>query len=129
MKQSKFQFSNPTIDSIRFNKNDSIDKKPHKFSYNIDNKVTVKRSQTTNTAKVILNLTIAGADDCPVCMNIEMSANFRWDDDTDMIDILLKQNAPALLLSYTRPIVTLIMTQAGFPNFNLPFADFTQPDE
>ena len=43
-------------------------------------------------------------------------ANFRWNDELDdnMIDRLLNQNAPSLLLSYLRPIVAQVTSASKY---------------
>ena len=47
-------------------------------------------------------------DDIPFYIKAIEGANFRWNDELDdnMIDRLLNQNAPSLLLSYLRPIAS-----------------------
>ena len=42
-----------------------------------------------------------------------------------MVDKLLNQNAPSLLLSYIRPIVVQITAASPFPTYNIPFMNFT----
>ena len=55
------------------------------------------------------------------------AAGFRWDDTLkdDMVNKLLNQNAPSLLLSYLRPIVTQITAASPFDAYNIPFMSFT----
>ena len=52
-------------------------------------------------------------DDIPKAIE---GANFRWNDELDdnMIDRLLNQNAPSLLLSYLRPIVAQVTSASKY---------------
>lgn len=128
MDKSKFQFSNPVIENISFNKNSSYDGKPIDFQYRIGNSIRVQKSQSEDIAKVYLDLKIGNdTDKCPFELTITMSAKFKWKENVEgkQLESLLSKNAPALLLSYLRPVVSLLLSQAGFPNFNIPFADFT----
>lgn len=68
-----------------------------------------------------------GTEHTPFVLNIEMQANFKWIDEFSKSEVstLLNQNAPALLLSYMRPIISEI-TSYGFNSFMLPFIDFSK---
>ena len=56
-----------------------------------------------------------------------MVSGFTWNDlDDEMVDTLLRQNAPALLLSYARPIIASITNASKFPTYNIPFFDFSE---
>lgn len=61
-----------------------------------------------------------------LCLNI--GSNFKLDEDIDgtNFDNLLNINAPTLLLSYARPIISSVTTQAGMKPLNLPFFNFTK---
>lgn len=128
MRKSKFQFSNPIIEHINFDRCTSDEPPKKDFQYKIDNSIEIRQSQSQNLAKVYLALKIGdSSDESPFKLNITMSAKFKWGDDveTDKADLLLSKNAPALLLSYARPMISLILSQSGLPNFNIPFVDFT----
>lgn len=51
---------------------------------------------------------------------------FRWDNEVENEDLLLKQNAPALLFSYIRPIIATITASSKYPAYDLPFVNFTE---
>ena len=61
----------------------------------------------------------------PFCIIIIMSGDFICSKE-EFFDKMIQTNAPALLLSYARPIVSLVTAQAGFSSFNLPFMNFTE---
>lgn len=80
---------------------------------------------------VILNIgifTSKNLSDMPFRMNIEVEGHFIWDEklaeDTLQLDSLLKQNAPAILYSYLRPIITLITVEANMPPLVIPLMNF-----
>lgn len=53
-------------------------------------------------------------------------AIFKWEKDYEEsnINILLSQNAPALLLSYLRPIIANVTSASQFSAYNIPFINF-----
>ena len=55
-------------------------------------------------------------DDIPFYIKAIEGAKFRWNDELDdnMIDRLLNQNAPSLLLSYLRPIVAQVTSASKY---------------
>lgn len=67
--------------------------------------------------------------DTPFSLEIEMQSDFYLKESLPEkeVKILLQQNAPSLLLSYMRPIVSEI-TGYGFQSFKLPFLDFTKAE-
>lgn len=68
--------------------------------------------------------------DVPFRMNIEVDGHFIWDEklaeDTLQLDSMLKQNAPAILYSYLRPIITLITIEANMPPLVIPLMNFCE---
>ena len=55
-------------------------------------------------------------------------AEFRWPDslNVEMVEKLLNQNAPSLLLGYLRPIISQITAASPYNAYNLPFIDFSE---
>ena len=43
-----------------------------------------------------------------------------------MINKLLNQNAPSLLLSYLRPVIAQVTMASPYGAYNIPFIDFTK---
>lgn len=88
----------------------------------------IDRSKIDNSAKVSLTLEIGkkdASDPFYVCAT-EM-AEFRWTDslNAEMVEKLLNQNAPSLLLGYLRPIISQITAASPYNAYNLPFIDFS----
>lgn len=46
--------------------------------------------------------------------------------DEELVKLLLKQNAPAILLSDIRPYVTTLTTGSGYPPLVLPLMNFVE---
>lgn len=125
MKESFFQFSDPQLINLEFIINEGFDE--DLFSgFSIKSEVHNGIIEENKEALVSLKLSIGDkSEKSPFHILIVMSANFTCDK-KDFFDRLLKTNAPALLLSYARPIISLITAQAGYPSFNLPFMNFTE---
>ena len=127
MKESFFQFSNPELVNIEFCGNENFNEELFE-GFSIDNNITISvlDEDIGNEALVSLNIIIGEkTENYPFYLSITMSAEFNCDiNKSDKFYQLLETNAPALLLSYARPIVSIITSQAGFPALNLPFMNF-----
>lgn len=69
------------------------------------------------------------AENSPFEIDAEMAAQFIWIGEhipEADLEKLLKQNAPALLLGYLRPIVASTTMQAGLPPYHIPFMNFVK---
>lgn len=125
MKTSIFKFSDPKLIEISFDINETFNKDNFE-GFNIKNSVDKEINDNSTEGIVSLKLTIGERNSSyPFYIEICNRAIFKCDD-SNMFDKLIDTNAPALLLSYLRPIVSLLTSQAGFPSFNLPFINFTE---
>ena len=125
MKESFFQFSDPQLVDISFHINENFDQDLFE-GFSIESHV--HRSNLKNNKEALVNLELKIGDETehyPFNITIVMSGHFICNKENFM-DKLIETNAPALLLSYARPIVSLITSQAGYPAFNLPFMNFTE---
>lgn len=134
MKESSFQFTNPLLLKIDFKINDKCNFE--KFDGNINPDISLKivkeedlLDQKSNSSPVKLKITIDNIE-YPFILDMEIAAIFKWDEsiNEDKIQNLLNVNAPALLLSYARPIITNITQQSGLPPYNIPFMNFTEKE-
>lgn len=132
MKESFFQFSNPELINIEFCGNEEFNKELFK-GFSIDNHVAISilDEDANNKAQVSLNIIIGKkSEDYPFYLSVTMSAEFICEKtESDNFYKLLETNAPALLLSYARPIVSMITSQSGFPTLNIPFMNFKNSGE
>lgn len=133
MKESNFQFANPFLTKLKFDVNDSFlsQKKADNDLFEMEHNFNteIKRSKKENKAYVELSLTINEDNKkAPFSLRISVASNFMWSDnmDEEMIDSMLKYNAPALLLGYMRPIVANVTNASVFPVYNLPFMNFRE---
>ena len=129
MKVSDFQFTNPCLVSMNFRENEDFrieEGKGIQIKTGIDFSEELI-SQTEAAVSIKIKLTNEG-NSAPFELEAEFTANFRWSEalDEQRRDSLLKQNAPALLVSYARPIVAMITNASRFPAFNIPFINFTE---
>ena len=78
-----------------------------------------------NEAFISVKVTIGDKVTNPFLLTAEMGAHFSWNssEDEEMIHDLKKMNAPSLLISYIRPIVTVVTSASRFPALNIPFLD------
>lgn len=116
--ESAFQFTNPALSGLEFwiNKNFNGEKDT-KIQIRMNMSVKVAKKENLNEAIVELDVEIGEKnDDIPFYIKAIEGANFRWNDELDdnMIDKLLNQNAPSLLLSYLRPIVAQVTSASKY---------------
>ena len=124
MKQSTFQFRKPVLEKFVFGTN--LEYNSEKFDGMEFNATThVERSKEKNEAIVKLNVKIGNKENAPFFIDVVMSSDFIWDDDNENVDIMLKSNAPSMLLSYIRPLVANITSNSEYPELDIPFMDFT----
>lgn len=125
MQTSSLKFSDPRLERLEFYINDDFDAENFN-GIQIANDVTKLLHDSNggiNTATMQLSLFIGDKESSPFYIIIKMSADF-YCDDTKLFNKLIDTNAPALLLSYSRPIVSLITAQSKYPSFDIPFINF-----
>lgn len=132
MTQSGFQFSNPIISKINYTLHPD-------FNNKTGDAISITNSFNTNippinkedrNAVVELNISVGSEDATKEPFHIELTigAAFKWDKpyDDETIQNLLSINAPALLLSYARPIISAITNMSPYRAYNVPFYNFTE---
>lgn len=129
MQKSNFKFKNPKLIHLDFKINQEYHGKDI-LTLDIKDEVIIKNINETS-ALVTLILKIFSEEDfndVPFIISIEMQGDFSWSSDMDdnIVKVLLKQNAPAALLSYMRPYITTITTGGGYPPLVLPFMSFVE---
>lgn len=131
--KSAFQFTNPILTRFEFGLNQGFDNNDNKeVQMQISMSVSVNKINSGNEAEVSLKVDIGEKSVMvPFFINVVESAKFRWEEGTEeeMVNKLLNQNAPSLLLSYVRPIVTQITASSAFGAYNIPFMNFTNAEQ
>lgn len=125
MKKSKFQFSNPNLLKLVFEINPNFDEELFE-SLKLESQTKIIKTQGQNKANVEMCLDIGGMKkEYPFAIKIIMASDFMWEDELEeaLVDKLLKANAPSLILSYMRPIISNITNNSKYSVFNLPFLD------
>jgi len=129
MKESSFQFSNPTLDEIYFYINKDFDVTQFQ-GLDIKSNTEVSISPEDFKANVSLEINIGNKDiKYPFKIKCIFSSDFNWTADTEYTNELLEKNAPAVLLSYARPYISMITAGSKYPPFNLPFMNFQDNKE
>ena len=129
--KSIFQFSNPALLRLDFKINNNFcsnDGEEIKLKLVVETRINME--ENAEEALVVLCVTIGEkTEEVPFYVYAEESANFRWKReayDEDAIGRLLKQNAPALLLSYLRPIIANITVASPYSAYDIPFMNFRE---
>lgn len=136
MQKSDFQFTDPNLTQLNFQINNdySPNTAKEKVNMNIQIGVHVKRDCNENGAEantaVVEVIVKVGAKEPTAPFYIEAleEAKFRWNEktfDKEHVDVLLNQNAAALLLSYLRPIISNVTSSSPYGRFDLPFINLT----
>lgn len=127
--ESIFQFTNPSLIRFEFVINEGFCNNENKeVSIKINMSVSVERTKGSNQANVSLKVELGERGDItPYYITAIESANFKWNESLteEKVNKLLNQNAPSLLLSYVRPIISQITGASPFEAFNIPFMNFT----
>ena len=92
--------------------------------------ISIKDGLEKDSSMVLLKLEIGSkGSSSPFYILAEEVAIFNWDADAideSQRDKLLKQNAPALLLSYLRPTIAMITSASPYASYNVPFMNFSE---
>lgn len=134
MEKSKFQFSNPVLTHLEFELNENFIKDDNfEMKINISSGYrTIQRDGSTvrNSACVTVTVCVGSKDNqTPFYIRADEEATFRWDEDKfseKELDILLHENAVALLISYVRPIIANVTSSSPYPGYNLPFINLVR---
>jgi len=124
--ESKFKFTNPRIQDLKFCINKNWGKTP---AIEIQNSMSLQKEKndSENSALVELRLEIGECEgNVPFFVDITIVSVFKWDDDITDPNKYLDINAPALLLSYARPIIASITAYSGLPAYHIPFINFNE---
>lgn len=127
MQISEFQFTNPVLLDFLFEINKEFElKENEEINTNVSFNTNISRNPEKMEAIVELTVIIGSQDkESPFYIKATEGANFKWDEKVNKnADKLLKQNAPALLVSYLRSTIATITAASPFNVYNLPFINF-----
>lgn len=132
-------FNDPKLNDLIFKKNNnfvvndfngldniSYDLKVLDKTYENDKDNQVETYE--NSSLVIFTLKIGGeTTNYPFYIEIEYQSIFEWDNNCGLDKhTIVGVNAPAILYSYCRPVISSITGYSEFPPFNIPFYNFTK---
>lgn len=132
LEPSSFQLINkPRVTKSVFTINKEFDFNSE-VSLEISNEIKIIESSPEEMSSlVILNLKIFQGEDpkeVPFNLEMEIEGTFGWGKEqgekTMQLEVLLKENAPAILYSYLRPIITNISIEANLPPLVIPLMNF-----
>ncbi len=128
VKESKFKFKNPVLESLVFNVNKNFNEEQYD-GIDIAGETKIAKIKEKNQAIVKFSLEIGEkGNTTPFYLHLIMKAEFKWTSDMEdeMVNRLLKANAPSLLLAYMRPIAANITGSSEYPMFNIPYMDMSE---
>ena len=134
MEVSKFQFANPRLVKMVFNLNDGFEAEEDDSGIlqNLPLQIEVGIGAKQETSAIVRLTANVGKENLefPFYLSAAMCAEFRWEKDLpqEQVDILLKENAPALLMGYLRPYVASITEASPIQTVHLPFLDFSRSE-
>ncbi|MFZ3172414.1 MAG: protein-export chaperone SecB [Carboxydocellales bacterium] len=133
MKESNFQLvGKPTVNSILYETNKNFEFNDE-LSLEVTNEIHVIKGinehlQEANVVYKIGIFTSQEFEKVPFKISMEIEGHFKWDEELEKNEVLLenmlKQNAPAILYSYVRPLITLITIEANMPPLVIPLMNF-----
>lgn len=130
--ESAFQFTNPSLIGLEFGANEEYSCSENKeVNITINMSVKVEKKDGRNEAKVSLTAELGEKGGVtPFYVTAIECADFRWKEnlDEEKVDKLLNQNAPSLLLSYLRPVISQLTGASPFGAVNIPFMNFTNQE-
>lgn len=131
MKQSSLQFKNPILEKLDYKINKNFEDESIDLKFKI--KIEINKSKLINSAlvRVDLNLFEDEKENYPFNLNVCMSAKFIWDEEfsDDIVDRLLRTNAPSIIISYMRPYVTMITSASGYRPLILPLLNLSNNED
>lgn len=132
MDKSNFQLSKQCILSTDFKLNDKI-KFPENLNISLEGKTSVQMIDE-NSANVIFKLSVfkdIEFEKVPFQMEVISKGLFTWDDSIDKnnLETYLNVNAPSILVSYIRSVISMITSYAGISNFMIPLINFYKNPE
>lgn len=131
LRESNFQLiGKPKIVNLTFEANPDFS---DDFEINLDVKSEISVAHIDEMcASVRLELQFFKelTPEIPFILKILAQAEFEWDEELEAnektLEIMLSENAPAIIYSYLRPFITTITIEANFPPLVIPLMNFTR---
>ena len=128
MKESFFKLRSQFTEEIIFKKNSDF--KDRKIKLKFSHRLEIKNiDEGSSNVKLIFNIfTEEELAESPFIISITQSGKFEYPSNLDKnnLENLLNINAPAVLLSYIRGIISQITAFSGYPALIIPLMNFTK---
>lgn len=128
MKESFFKLRSQFTEEIIFKKNSDF--KDRKIKLKFSHRLEIKNiDEGSSNVKLIFNIfTEEELAESPFFISITQSGKFEYPSNLDKnnLENLLNINAPAVLLSYIRGIISQITAFSGYPALIIPLMNFTK---
>lgn len=126
VKESAFQFRDIRIMELKFDREDDIGDGEYKIS--ISRNVGISNLVETNT-EIVKKVTLEMRIESDVFnISAKISGDFKSKGiEKEETKFLFEQNAPSLLLSYLRPVISVITSQAQI-DYEIPFLNFSDDE-
>ena len=125
---SKFHHSHPQITSFEYQTCGELHEGKIDFAIQYD-----KHIDKVDHNHAIISLTIGMKpmdSDGPFCVKCSGRIMFEWNiDDEEVVNQILAQTAPSVLVAYMRPLISMFTHSSGLPAFELPLLDFSQENK
>lgn len=134
---SPIQFGRPVLQQCDFKINSDFSVSndepgnPKRISMPIHTEVNAGEAMG-NEYPVSLYVQVGKEDSAhPFSISVSMAAIFYINKEVsnEQKKQFLSVNAPAVLYSYIRPVIASLTSQSAYPQYNLPFMDFTPKDD
>lgn len=130
MQKSGFQLIQHKLIKVDFVTNPELSIKVKECPISFTGRTKVFRTPGKNQADVFFDFRVSFENESEALFNIATShmGTFVWDDTYTeaQLDGLLNVNAPAILLSFDRSVISFLTAYSGFPTLTVPLIDFTK---
>jgi preprotein translocase subunit SecB len=130
MKKSDFQLIKHRLIGVKYELNKEYYPKGENIDLEIAYKVLIDRVKGSHEATVTFIFTIFKDENdktkCPFKIETIHEGVFKWAESItdEQANVLLKINAPAVLLSYDRSIISQLTSYSGIPQLIVPLINF-----
>jgi preprotein translocase subunit secB len=128
VKESFFRLRSQFTEEIIFKKNSDF--KDRKIKLKVSHKLEINNiDETSSSVRLIFNIfTEEELAVSPFFISITQLGEFEYPSDLDRTDLenLLNINAPAVLLSYIRGLISQITAFSGYPALIIPLINFAK---
>jgi len=130
IKLSDFQMLNQRLIRTEFEVNKNLVlKNENNIKLDIHTDLRINKNEKDRQAIVTLTLKIFDKEkntECPFYIILENEGRFSWSANLKDVNNYLEINAPSILISYLRSVVSQLTSFAGFPPLILPLINFTK---